>query len=117
MFVQIENTLLDAILHHKAVDRHRAILADAVRAVGRLVLDSRVPPRIEMDHIIGRRQIEADTAGFEADKEQVALARLKSRYALRAYFENVLPRVMRRASSAARTFSRWPRNWLNTSAL
>ena len=36
-----------------------------------------------MDHIIGRRKIKAGAASFEADKEQVTLARLKSRHALR----------------------------------
>ena len=38
-------------------------------AVGRLVLDGRVPPRVVMDDRVGRRQIEAGAAGLEADQE------------------------------------------------
>ena len=83
MFVQIENALLNAVLHHKAINRHWAVLADAVRAVGGLIFHCWVPPRIEMDHIIGRRQIETDAASFEADEEQIALAGLKSSHTLR----------------------------------
>ena len=30
-------------------------LADAVRAIGRLILDGGVPPRIEVDHVVGAR--------------------------------------------------------------
>ena len=40
VLVQLDYALLDAVLDHKAVDRHRAALADAVRAVRRLVFHS-----------------------------------------------------------------------------
>ncbi len=44
-----------------------------------------------MDDIIGSRQIETCAAGFEADQEQIALARLKGGHALR-------PRLRRHAA-------------------
>ena len=42
-----------------------------MRAVGRLVFDCRVPPRIIVDHGIGSGEGEAGTARFEADEKQL----------------------------------------------
>jgi hypothetical protein len=40
-----------------------------VGAVGGLVFDGRVPPRVVVDHRVGRGQVEADAAGLQADQE------------------------------------------------
>ena len=50
-----------------------------MRAVGRLVLDRRVPPRVVVDDGVGRGQVEPGAAGLEADQEQRNLAILKTR--------------------------------------
>ena len=55
------------------VGEHLARLADAVRAVDRLRLDGRVPPRVEQEHVVGRGQVQAEAAGLEADQEQPAV--------------------------------------------
>src|SRR5205807_7008248 len=44
-------------------------LPDAMGAVGGLRLDRGIPPRIEMNDGVGGGEIEADTAGFQADQE------------------------------------------------
>ena len=48
-----------------------------MRAAHRLVLGGRVPPRVGDDHVVGRREVETEAAGLQADQEQVALARLE----------------------------------------
>jgi len=40
-----------------------------VGAVRGLVLDGRVPPRVEVDDGVRRREVEAAAAGFERDEE------------------------------------------------
>ena len=47
-----------------------ARLADPVRAIDRLRLHGRIPPRIEKEDILGRRQVQAQASGLEADQEQ-----------------------------------------------
>ena len=79
--VQVHDPFLDAVGHHQPVDRDRPGLADTVGAVGRLVLHRRIPPRIEMHDIVRRGQVQASTAGTQADQEQVGLAGLECRHA------------------------------------
>src|SRR6266536_891710 len=43
-------------------DLHVLALADAEGAVGRLVLHGRVPPAVEVDHVIGGGQVQASPA-------------------------------------------------------
>ena len=52
----------------QAVDHHRPVLADAVRAVGGLVLDGGVPPRVDQEHVVGGGEVEAGAAGLERDQ-------------------------------------------------
>ena len=47
----------DSSLHDELVNEHPLVLADAVGTVSCLVFDRRVPPRIIVDHGIGRSQI------------------------------------------------------------
>ena len=49
-----------------------------VSAVGRLVLDRRVPPRVVMDHRIGRGEVQAAPSRFQADQENWDRPRLKT---------------------------------------
>jgi len=46
---------------------HRTFLSDAVRAVGRLIFNGRVPPRVVVDHHVGPGQVESASARLEAD--------------------------------------------------
>src|SRR5689334_15752830 len=62
--LQFEHALFDRALRDELVDEYGLVLADAVGAVGRLVLYCRVPPRIVMDDRIGSGQIEAGAAGL-----------------------------------------------------
>ena len=41
------------------------VLPDAVRAIGGLILDGGVPPRVEQEHVIGGGEVEAGAAGLE----------------------------------------------------
>ena len=59
------------------VDEHRLVLADAVGAVGGLILDGRIPPGIIVDHRVGGGEVEADAAGFQADQEERHFAALE----------------------------------------
>src|ERR1700730_1110280 len=75
--LQFEHALFHRPLRDEFVDEDGLVLADAVGAVGGLVLDGRVPPWIVMDHRVGRGQVEAGAAGLEADQKQRRLALLK----------------------------------------
>ena len=72
-----DHLFLDAALEHELVDGHRSRLADAMGAIGGLLFDRRVPPRIEMDDVVGSGQVDADATGLEAEQEHLALAALK----------------------------------------
>ena len=71
--LQLEDLLLDRVPGDQAVGEHRLRLADAVGAVDRLRLDRRVPPGVEQEDVLGRRQVQAEAAGLEADQEQLAV--------------------------------------------
>ena len=75
--VELDDFLLDRVGGDEAVDRDRAGLADAVGAVGGLVLHRRVPPGVHVDHVVGGGEVQAEAAGLEGDQEQVALAILE----------------------------------------
>jgi len=49
-----------------------------VGAVGGLVFDRRVPPRVVVDDGVGGGQVEADAAGFQADQENRDFAFLEA---------------------------------------
>jgi hypothetical protein len=66
-------------LGEELVDEDGFVLADAVGALGRLILDRRVPPGIVVDDRVGGSQIETGAAGFEANQEERHLAPLKAR--------------------------------------
>ena len=64
--------LLDRAGRDEPVGGHDLGLADAVGAIGGLLLDGRVPPRIEVDDGVGGGEVEARAAGLEADEEDRA---------------------------------------------
>jgi hypothetical protein len=49
-----EHRLLVRSASHETRDRDRLVLPDPVRAIARLVFGGRVPPRIEVKHVVGR---------------------------------------------------------------
>src|SRR5687767_5032953 len=62
--------LLEGARADEAVHVDVLALAEAVRAVGRLLLDRRVPPAIEVEDVVRRRQVEAAAAGADRDHER-----------------------------------------------
>ena len=101
--LQLEHLLLDRVARDQPVGEHAARLADAVRAVDRLRLDRRVPPRVEQEDVVGRGQVQAQAAGLEADQEQpavrVVLEPLDARLRGRASCRRGTRRRRRRSSS------------------
>ena len=55
------------------MDDHVAVLPDAVGTVGRLRLDGRVPPEVEVDDVARRGEVESGAARLEADDEHLLL--------------------------------------------
>ena len=75
--VQAQYLFLDGMLGNEVVDGHFLLLPDTVGAVGSLLLDGRVPPRIQVNDVVGTGQVQSQSSGFQADKEQRAFSLLK----------------------------------------
>ena len=75
--MELDDLLLDGSLSDETVDRDRILLSDAVGTVRGLLLDSRVPPRIEMDNIVGSGEVQSQSARFQTDEEERHVARLE----------------------------------------
>ena len=56
---------------------HRPLWADAMGAIADLVFYGRIPPRIEVNDVVGPSEIETNTTCSQADEEDIAVARLK----------------------------------------
>lgn len=67
-----EEVLLDGAARCQAVDKHGFRLPDAVRAVLRLQVLLRVPVRVEQDHRVRRREVDALPASPGAEEEDPA---------------------------------------------
>lgn len=67
--MQTENLLLDSTLGNKMIYSHILLLPDAVSAVCGLLFYGWVPPRVQMDDIVGTCQVQPQTASLETDKE------------------------------------------------
>src|SRR5262249_35213984 len=65
---------VDPLLHrapaHQLVHEDVLLLPDAERAIGRLILDRRVPPPVEMDDVARRREVEPDAARLQRQDEE-----------------------------------------------
>src|SRR5204862_5637382 len=57
--LQFDDPLFDRARGDQFIDKDGLCLADAVGAVGRLVLDRRVPPWVVMDHRIRRGEVQS----------------------------------------------------------
>src|SRR5438552_15477730 len=66
---QLIDSLLERPHANETVHEHRLVLTDAMHAVGRLLLDRRVPPAVEMDHVVRRRQVQPATPSLDRDDE------------------------------------------------
>ena len=75
--MQLDDLLFDRSFSDKPVDGDGILLSDAVGAVGSLLLYGRVPPRVEMDDIIGRREVQAQSSSLQTDEEERHVAGLK----------------------------------------
>jgi hypothetical protein len=67
--LQLGHPLLNRTRRHEASHRHRPSLPQSVHAIAGLLLDGRVPPRVHEDHVVGGRQVQADTARLERDQK------------------------------------------------
>src|SRR5436309_4774934 len=70
-FEDVGDAAFDGAGGDEASDDDGFLLADAVGAVDGLILDSRVPPAIEEEDVVGGLQIQADAAGAVAHKQDV----------------------------------------------
>ena len=75
--VQAQDFLLDGVVADEMIDGDSLLLTDAIGAVCGLLLDGGIPPWVEMNDIVGCRQIQTYTACLEADEEDGALALLE----------------------------------------
>src|SRR6185295_4923935 len=67
--LELGDLLLDGAAGEEAIGDDGTVLADAVRAVDRLRLDCRVPPRVEENDIARGGEIESGTTGLERNEE------------------------------------------------
>ena len=75
--VETEYFFFDGVLGDEVIDGDILLLPDAVGAVGGLLFDDGIPPRVEVDDIVGTGQVEPQSTGFETDEEEGAVARLE----------------------------------------
>lgn len=59
--------LFNRILGNQSIAEHMALLADAMRPVDSLGRKSRIPPRVENEHMVGTVQVQALPACFKAE--------------------------------------------------
>src|SRR5678816_3566473 len=67
-----DSLLLHRIARNETRREHPPRLANPVRPVDRLRLHRRVPPRIEEEHVVRRREVQAQPTRLEADEEHPA---------------------------------------------
>ena len=72
------DAVLDRALGDQPVDLHGPGLADAVRAVGGLVLDGRVPPAVVVDDVVGAGEVQAGAGRLQRQQEDRDLAGLEA---------------------------------------
>src|SRR5262249_41389383 len=71
--LQVPDLLFDRADGEQAVRDHRAVLADAVRAVDGLCFDGGIPPRIEEHHVRRGGEVQPRAAGFERDEKDARI--------------------------------------------
>ena len=68
MLVKLQDAFFDGVACDDSMDQHRPGLADAMGAIGRLLLHGRIPPGVEQEDMIGRRQIQTGAPRFEGNQ-------------------------------------------------
>lgn len=76
-FVQLDDLLFDRSFSDKPVNGDGILLPDAVSAVGSLLLNGGFSPRVEMNDIIGCREVQTQSSSLQTDKEERHIAGLK----------------------------------------
>ena len=89
--MQLQDLFFDRILGNQAIDGDGSRLADPVGTVRGLVFDGRVPPRIEMNHVVGPGQIQSRATDLERDQEELSFTALEG-------IDALLPLLRRRLS-------------------
>ena len=69
VLLHLQNFLFNCVFRNDFACKDMARLADAVGAVDGLRFRGGIPPWIKQEDVVGRREIEADTARLEADEE------------------------------------------------
>ena len=70
-------SVLDGSLRDQVVDLDETVLAEAMRAVGGLVLDGGVPRSVEVDDMPGPSEVEPGPGGTDRQDERVAVTGLE----------------------------------------
>ena len=65
--VEAEYFFFDGVLGDEVIDGDILLLPDAVGAVGGLLFDDGIPPRVEVDDVVGTGQVEPQSTGFETN--------------------------------------------------
>ena len=75
--MELQDLLLDGISDDEFLDEDGFCLTHTVCPVCCLILDSRIPPGIHMDDIVGSGEIESDTSSLQTDKKYGYASRIK----------------------------------------
>ena len=75
--MEFDDLVLNRSGCNHAINRYRTRLTDPVRPVRRLSFHGGIPPRVHVNHVVRRRQIETESPRFETDEKDVRVPRLK----------------------------------------
>ena len=67
--VQLDDALFNRARRDQSIHGYRSLLANSMRAIRCLLFSRRIPPGIQMDDVIGSREVQAEAARFQADEE------------------------------------------------
>ena len=67
--LKLQHPLLNGIFRDQPVSENAPRLADAVRSIDGLRLHCGVPPRVQKKNIVCGREVQAESAGFQADQK------------------------------------------------
>jgi hypothetical protein len=62
--VQTYDFLFDGVFADQMIDGDGLMLSDSVGAVGGLLLYGRIPPRVEVDDVVGGCEVESESPAF-----------------------------------------------------
>jgi hypothetical protein len=67
--LQFDDFLFNGILADKFNDLNASFLTDTMGTVSRLIFNTDIPPRIEVDDNIGSDQIQSGSSGFKGNQK------------------------------------------------